>query len=832
MKMNLLYVLLLATSLCTDVLASNYGVFTEIDAGNGAKCYSIRRQVSTGLAEYATGKKYLSEQDAIDSKNTYYAPILADWYKKVFSDLQENYKSDVMCIGADVVISKPIYTNGGDFIIVADKLTISQPIDTRVYFNLNDLTRFIRYPVKTGDAWSRQQVEYYTKSDEKIINNDYIFAPEFPQGSAINLSSGAGGGPMRIGNGSSPPIFNDDIKRQLSSGNIKIFAKNIVVSPALMEGRNQSTDLCTTEVTKAVPFAFQAAGIRGGKGGVGSPYGCYYSDIRGGSSGFRCVDILYQNSGVNGPPGNGGNAGNVFLTKLDGVFTISEAETLKKSTSVEGGVSGINDVVRTFNAQDNFNQNICERKQPNNHAIAKSGENGILNINASDSYSALLELEKFAIGHDSLVSSDYSDLTKRARTNESLSYTSFIEFLRSSLAKVALSAERNMAYKSAESVDSNFKINEKLGVSPFTGISKAIVGKKDELSPRIYGLVQRIVSLDAAGNEDPIYGYFMQKGGVFNLTSPDLISNLLTKGLAEDLSTIIDINESELSSLKRIEATTSHALFITRKDEMTRKVSIIQDALDKLRIIANTHPTDFERLNKALNSAGPPIAALIGAINSGNYLLAAQEIGPVISGVDAAYQTLFTLRPNLNAEIEKAKKALEIATNQLNSLIIDFNAEKFTQLKRIEYSSIRELSARQRVVSRLDSRLPYGEDLIKLSFISFVSDPSRNTSILKENLREIGYWLEGKTDATSMLRLKQFSNVCDSIADPYTSAHRCILVPPSKKNRIYEGKIVSKSFPIYVVAPSEDQYVLPTFGLTLKPIDVRLITAPFSVYLK
>jgi hypothetical protein len=40
---------------------------------------------------------------------------------------------DVILLGGDITIDKPIRTNGGNVIIVADRLRVRAPIDTRIY---------------------------------------------------------------------------------------------------------------------------------------------------------------------------------------------------------------------------------------------------------------------------------------------------------------------------------------------------------------------------------------------------------------------------------------------------------------------------------------------------------------------------------------------------------------------------------------------------------------------------------------------------------------------------------------------------------------------------
>jgi hypothetical protein len=52
---------------------------------------------------------------------------------KKYDDLSVGLKQDIVCVGSHLIIDRPIFTNGGDIIILAENIDVRAKIDTRVY---------------------------------------------------------------------------------------------------------------------------------------------------------------------------------------------------------------------------------------------------------------------------------------------------------------------------------------------------------------------------------------------------------------------------------------------------------------------------------------------------------------------------------------------------------------------------------------------------------------------------------------------------------------------------------------------------------------------------
>jgi hypothetical protein len=61
--------------------------------------------------------------------------------KGKYDEVSLGMKRDVVCVGDQIIIDSPVYTNGGDIFIFANKIVITQPIDTRIFrpFKLENL---------------------------------------------------------------------------------------------------------------------------------------------------------------------------------------------------------------------------------------------------------------------------------------------------------------------------------------------------------------------------------------------------------------------------------------------------------------------------------------------------------------------------------------------------------------------------------------------------------------------------------------------------------------------------------------------------------------------
>jgi len=793
----------------------NEGMFATSENKQPSGCYAVRRKERMGFEKFSTSLLISDDSEKIGAdpigypfKNAAMIPP-----SKAYEDLNSNHAVDVICIGDHVIITDAIYTNGGEIFILANKLTVNAPIDTRIYFDIAKRNRYVRCDVSIGEPLENFFSSYHRKNPEGILIGDAFLAPEYPSGALFKFSSG----PTDVRNGTPPPQPSDDDRLLTRSGTITVFAKEISTADSLVGNEQGNDDLCDGTAAR---YAFQAGGIRGGKGGLGSPSSCpYFASV----GIFRCADEILTNSGVNASPGRGGDAGNIFFFKIDGTpFSQTESGLLEKSSNVKGGLSGQTKIFRTINASEikaGVSSDICNRPSEGTYSNAQAGDSGHILTGKSNIITALQRIEYFATFSDARPTSDTRDLVLRSRTNRSVVHRSMVEFLRSQLSQAVLRAEMEWATFIADGISGKGSHNIP-SIQPYTSISKEL-SKNSSLGllTSTEGLVRRLSSLDiTSSNTDPIYSYFRSKGGAFAVVNSDAITVLNGKTITEDLATIIETTAEQLEELANIELTLNEQLYISKRQTLTIQLDRIQKILKDLEAIPKNYGATFEDLAKSIQKAAPAIATFVGAIASDNFIAAGKAFPGAMASLNDVYSTAY-------GEVSDGTDSPAI--RDLGRLILKLNhdMEDLTSTYAMEknllnegrfYFATRELAARQRSVTRLDGRLPLGEDLIKHSFISYFAEPMRDKSHLIENLRETAVFLSGRIEYTPMLRLSALNKSCKIKLNNQQNYADCIKLPPSSHYRLVTTKIGNVKFPTWIVSPNDSTTAWPKYNAPLQ----------------
>lgn len=268
--------------------------------------------------------------------------------KDVFNDLMDaRYRAsspvvsqDIVMMGDTITIDKPIRTNGGDIIIVADKLHVAAPLDTRVY---------IRHPRDTFHDWILENApdvnsvfdKYYGtemvwQDDKKVFAPVHVPLEKDGKRPLPRLPSGTTGLRLTsdIYNGTDAPhagINWDNVQ----SGNILIIAAKVefceschstrsdvfkkipvpdaershTFSSAFPECRPDPQTLLTSPYETGL---FIIKGINGGLGGIGSiNQNCKFDTVATANRHrFYCLPRVYDfRGGESGSAGYGGRGG-------------------------------------------------------------------------------------------------------------------------------------------------------------------------------------------------------------------------------------------------------------------------------------------------------------------------------------------------------------------------------------------------------------------------------------------------------------------------------------------------------------------------------------------
>jgi len=807
----------------SEASASNDGMFATTENQHPTSCFAVRRKERMGFEKFSTSSSVTdeSEKKGATPINYPFENSAMTPPSRAYEDLISNHAVDIICIGDHVIITDAIYTNGGEIFVMANKLTVNAPIDTRIYFDIAKRSRYVRCDVSIGKPLEDFFSSYHRKNPEGVLVNESFLAPEYPSGALFQFSPE----PNDVRNGTPPPQPTEDDRQLTKSGAITIFAKEIFIKDSLRGSGVRNGDLCNGS---APLYALQAGGVRGGKGGLGSPSTCPYYASKGI---FRCAEKVLVNSGVNASPGPGGDAGNIYIYKIDGApFDQSSRDMLISSSNIEGGATGQAKIFRTINAReimDGVSTDICNRPPLGSYSASQAGNSGKVSIGKSNVVEALQRIENFATLGDARPTSDLRDLVLRSRTNRSVVHRSMVEFLRSQLSQAALLAEMQWATFLADSFSGKGSLDIP-SIQPYTsvaaGLSKA---SSAGLLTMTEGLVRRLASLDISpSNRDPIFSYFRAKGGAFAVVNSDALTTLSGKTINEDLAIIIETTAAQLEELVNLESALNEQLYISRRQILLNQVSNIQKRLQELEAIPKKYGATFEDLAASIREAAPAIAAFVGAVASENYIAAGQAFPAAVSSINEVYSIAYG-EVSSGAEstaISDIKRSITQLNKDMENLFSTYTVEKNTLGERRYFFATRELAARQRSITRLDARLPLGEDLIKHAFISYFTDPMQNKSHLIENLREIAVFMSGRTEYTPMLRLSPLNRSCKINSKHQQSFADCLTLPPSSRYRIASTKIGSRSFPAWIVAPSLTHTILPNYRA---PIKVSKSSTPY-----
>jgi hypothetical protein len=332
-----------------------------------------------------------------------------------YNFLKEIAKKDVVCVGANIAFDQPLYTNGGDLFVYAQKITIRAPIDTRIYFNAkafvwnegdvkegNKIVRLDQRKVTIVDdpKYLASYNDYYTACLDCKRENNEILIPRLPDG--LVPADGTGSNSVYKPRRTGEPAFSRIDRFALRPGSVWLFAAEIDVVESLKQDWQAPT--CPAAFPdKQRQGAIDARGLYGGRGGAGSPVSCIVSAHPKG--GGRCPDGAYTNAGLTGVPGKGGDGGFVFVG-LIGTHPEKQLDVLDKSIDVSGGAAVTSDAYWSTLPQGAWGNaatgNICDffQRKKEGREPAQNGDPGRKKVQAISPEDALHRFLGLVAAHD------------------------------------------------------------------------------------------------------------------------------------------------------------------------------------------------------------------------------------------------------------------------------------------------------------------------------------------------------------------------------------------------------------------------------------------------
>lgn len=766
-------------------------------------------------------------------------PIVGSNADHYLGAAREIVKADVLCMGEDVLLDSPVYSNGGDVIIWAARVRISAPIDTRVYINHSQLDYFqdrVNLPGGGFHESADAQLTRWTQLDDRYIRSyrQYFnwctdcrqlggatWIPRAPSGLVPAYRVGVGNPQMYMKEGFAP--FDDEIDfSALKSGNIYIMADTVEVADSLgSPSTSRDAPQCGSKAPGTyVPYAINASGIRGGRGGAGTPSACTdYAQVS-----VECRADQYLISGRSGPGGRGGDAGSVALIKVGAPWSVAETDLLRSITSAAGGEPGEHKSFWSPTARGQFAATgaYCdfERNPAGEHQPSRPGADGETIFREMSSNDAVQFLGQLVQEKDARFDYDLSEIAARALSDQTLAQLSFEDYFVLRVANLLAVAEVK-ATKALSSVllrkhaiDGGFLPPHLKGLR-----SESIEGHS--LTDRGKVFIRQLSDFSATSEEKALYEYLIASGGLLNVANSRPLDRFQAEALRVDVTSQSQVLTQLQVQLVGIGRTLAEIDIREERRDRLEQLSRLSNVIASAEraTSSNTGLSWGADLVNALGKAGKAAGALYANYQSGNAVGLVQSMGSFLSELDkvrsvwAANGADPGILPVLRQELVRLQQEYTA-----------FLAAAAETRRNYHDARVRALSAALRsrgvLASRLQVRHAQFGDLLRMSVASYFADPSKSLRILESNLDSIQVFLTQYPNVEPYFQFRDVDLACHERIG-FLGISRlepaCLRVPPQTDVivllRIHGSEGAEIDLPLYVLRQGSVERDVRLFGI-------------------
>jgi hypothetical protein len=771
--------------------------------------------------------------------------VLPNEQKQLQQNTRYVWKYDVACIGREIIIDSPIHTNGGSVFILADRLRIGAPIDTRVY-RLNQLPERFLPPAPNagfyeGKYWPRRfRAEWHTYRTLTVPDADPAYGTQklvalYKEYYGCKVCRTLGNEILvaRMPDGGTPPfdayrnVVYDGIsapdlpveRSAFTSGNVSVFA-----------GRIEST-------TGPGRPPIVTTGLDGGFGGLGEPYPCAGWNISRGRSSFSC-GIQDDRLSRSAPGGPGGDAGNIYLYSVDASAT--QLATLVDSGGGRGASTSIYELP-DFSLRQDVVGSVADLKLAEKRPAAADGARG----RVQHARLQRSELLPFYLRHLTLGSTfkNYSlhELADRSLRDTSVRSKSFANYVASTLDRDLRPRLVAIVRRGADFVQSGREEPPNEGPSLFCSTRPNDVAATGE----IYILVTQLAQV-CGGDGSPVTfpQYLKAIGGAFDIPNSFLEGNLQLEQIAASIALTDEALRGlqvQVNELATIANRTLESVELRRLDERKRD---LENAL--------------RRLEEAKSKAKPGTAQLmittVAAVASGGAALVVAYNAYVALGADGTEKDgkrVALSKDERKAQTDRLKRGLSDTFQNFSEARANWKSltsndasptdESIrTEMRRVDQFSAELVNELQAQRNRLDgARLSFldnvllsrnrfatlergtvvrAPDLVKALFTHFLADPTRDITRLKANIEALTLYINEFPTGSAMLRFRTIDPACVVVEEVSTGTfereeENCI--------RIKSRAVPMDVFGVFRTAEGTDREVL-LYALPAGPAESTL----------
>lgn len=784
-------------------------------------------------------------------------------------------KVDVVLVGETVTIDQILKTNGGNVLILADRLRINAPIDTRVYTTPTRywattghpsgvLTEMLQYGPAMLATFTNQYTwhEYYDSgsrmyryrvgSFEDLIKGA-LEIPAMP--SALVPHSHIGMPPWEnvASNGGDPPANYD--RAIFRSGNISIYARSIEFCDQcfrahFVELRPPHGDLYDAERKRFL----NAEGLKGGRGGLGAPFPCpHFSTVRLGPD-CNANGTPDRLGGVAGNPGRGGDAGNIDVliinnntfakderqmqTLLDactiescanGLFSEKFGRSIAGLSSVAGGPPSheVKPVTPSAKILASSQERLVDANtKPHQKAGPLHGKAGTLTIAELTPEAAMSAFGAALTALDLNPSYDLQTLFKQLSLSKSASSPLARDMLMKVLSEALTLRQAHLLHETPALLGST-STSQRSNVHDWLSNLSCNYAVSGGLTDVESELVARLCDTQNRQSKDELRSFFYNTGGLLKPTSLNIAPNFqMSQALAEFqlANQALQRISGDLLQLNNFFYST---ISDAKKDAYKNTIKDLEDSLTTLENEINKHDGHiFKRLLTISQQVSKDIRDGLTAWSSENYLAAGRKLGSAANQITKWFATL----DGPLASQEEQEAANRLAT-QLDAVRTDFSrfltesAEVKRELLARQATSVKDyLDARKRAERMRVAFLFDFENQLRSALILLLENPASNQSQFLSALRsQRDILLNFPNQALTALPQKANLNCSGDYAPPIETIPkrtvlRCTTITASKSRYVIStgASAMLPNFPLLVVGSGTVSFPVQFLGLFTK----------------
>lgn len=773
-----------------------------------------------------------------------------------YAAVADNSSVDILCVGDDLVIDKSIYSNGGDIIIFAGSLQLNAALDSRLYYMPSEIIsyqqgvdrnpnarsvpvalRFDQTQMQSFEAYYKYCVDcrehvFESGAGTSKVKKSVLLIPEFPHG----LTPDYVWGPTRTSDlqlfmkPGLPPPDNLINFEKAKSGNIYIFANSVKVKDELRTPQIPSEiPVCTSDKPNHIPYAINAGGVRGGRGGAGTPSNCTFLDPNSPNP-FPCGDATLMTSGITGPGGRGGDAGTVFIGIVSPEGPTDELRSIVSGiANIKGGAPGhsVKWLGPASIGQFRATGNVCDfyLRPQGNWPSADSGKDEEVIFKGFTRSEALSYLGALLGPKDASLDYDLGELAQRASSDALVRNASFDGYLISKIydslarAQVKVVIDINQVFQGRRE-------SEELYVRPPFEDIKLYTIENSMLSKKSLIFLRELHSYgQQVDGGSPLVHYLTTSGGLFNLANAKPFDRFLSEATRTDISRLeIPLDRIVANLLEAKEMAVKIHVGVKAKEMqaiLSRLAVLLQEAETRANRATSQQRKWLPRLVKSVEEAGKAVGVAYKYYYEAKWQKLAESLPAVwdkMGEVRNVYEDRFLRVSN---EIPDLKESLDKAQIEYSLFVQESVVIRQAILEEKHSALLELLDDRSSHYSKLQNRLAQFHDLLRLSVIGLLLDPSKNREVFKNNLQSIVTFVEEFPMSEPYFRFRDVSNYCtqdSGLFERWTHSDECIYAKPSKEwSAVWSSLGFEKNkqirVPLYVVAPSNTSHFLPSYGM-------------------